>query len=110
MEMGAGGAAGGADGADEHAGFDRLTHRNGHRFQMKVTARHAKAVIDNHGVAGQIEIADENDMPARHLAHGRTFMGREIDAVMGRARLAVQDALAAIDARHHAARGADKPF
>jgi hypothetical protein len=113
MKMRPGGAAGGADGADENARLDRVADRDGYRLQMKVAARHTETVIDDHGVAGEIEIPDEDHAPARHLAHRRALAGREVDAIMGRARLPVQDALAAIDTRHHAIcranEGSEKP-
>jgi hypothetical protein len=57
-------------------------------------------VIDYHRVASEIEIAHKDYVAACYFAHRRAFLGGEVHAVMGRARQSVQDALAAVNARH----------
>src|SRR5260370_9058408 len=105
VKMGAGAGAGGADGADALARLDMLPDRHTDAVHVLVGRGEAMAVIDDDGAAGIEEIA----LGQRHGAAGRgddrgAARGRDIDTAMRRAGLAIEDALAAIDAGDRAGR------
>ena len=58
----------------------------------------AEAVCQQNGPAGKIQVADKGHTPAGRRRHRCAPWRGDVDPVMRLARLAVQDALAAIDA------------
>ena len=69
-------------------------------LHVGVDAVQPVAVIDHHGAAGEIQVRlGQRHDPARDRFDRRACRRRDVEAAMRRARLAVQDALAAIDAR-----------
>ena len=60
VEVGAGDAAGGADFAEERAGVDEVAGLNGDGLEMAVESVETETVIEDHGVAGEIEWLGED--------------------------------------------------
>src|SRR5690606_12141572 len=102
--MRAGRPAGRADRADHLALADALPHLHGDGLQVGIYGGNAHAVIEDDRATGVIEVrlgqCDFTIGAGDHRAAGR---GGNVDAEMRLARLAVQDALAAVHA-------ADAPF
>jgi len=60
VEVGAGDAAGGSDFAEECAGVDEIAGLNGDGLEMAIEGVEAETVIEDHGVAGEIERLGED--------------------------------------------------
>src|SRR5436305_10645767 len=98
MEMRPGDAAGRADQPDLLALAQALPGRDVDAREMRIAGLQPIAMIDQDRVAGEEELAGE----AHHAAPGRydrrSRRRGDVDSHMRRARLAVEDPLAAIDA------------
>jgi len=99
MEMRAGGAAGRSHRADDLALRDLLAELHVKPRHVEIDRREPVAVIDHHRAAGHEEtlFGERHRTRGRSLDRGAGGCG-DIDAHMRRARLAVQDGLAAVDA------------
>src|SRR6266851_5586164 len=98
MEMRAGDAAGGADKADLLALPDALARLDVEPGKMGVARLQPIAVIDEDGVAGKEKLRGETYDAAAGGDDRRACRRGDVDPHMRRPRLAVEDALAAIDA------------
>src|SRR5690606_38628431 len=95
----AGGPAGGADRADRLPGLDAVADLHVDAAHVQEVRTDAVAVVDQHGADGQVEIGTgEGDHAGRWRQHRGTGWGRHVQAGMRRARGAVVNALAAVDA------------
>lgn len=95
--MRAGGAAGGADGADALASGDALAAQHIDAAEMQVGGDQALAVIDHDQPAlEEHAVLRQQDDAAGRGVDGRSARRGQIDPVVGRAGHAVEDPLAAI--------------
>ena len=91
--------------------LQNLTDMDLNLAHMHQIADQPMAVINEHEPALEIHIRlGERDDPAGRGMNWRALRGRNINAVMRRARLAVQDALAAEDTANRALGGPDEIF
>ena len=92
MQVGAGDAAGGADGAENVAGFDHLTGLHRDAVHVAVHGDEPLAVVEVDGVAVVVEIAGGDDAAGGGGADRGAGGGGEVDAAVRVARLAVEEA------------------
>src|SRR5258708_38869572 len=99
MEMRPGDPAGLADPAERIARAQPLTRPRLDRAQMGIQRGHAVAVVDDHGTAEEEQIGlSQAHHAGRRGAHRRAPGPGDLEPDMGRPWLAVEDALAAVDA------------
>src|SRR5882724_1996089 len=98
---------GGADQADLLALAQALPGLDVDAREMRIAGLQPIAVIDQDGIAGEEELAGEAYHPAGGGDDRRAGRRRDVDAHMRGARLAVEDALAAIDTADRPARRPD---
>src|SRR6266446_5067166 len=104
VEVRAGDAARGADFAEESAGVDKVAGLDRNGFEVGVEGVEAEAVVEDHGIAGEIERLGEHDAAALRGIDGSAGGGGKIDSAVGRAGFAVEDAaLAEVAASSNAA-------
>jgi hypothetical protein len=79
VQVGPGGAAGGAHLAQPRAGFDQLTLAHGQHAQVAVEAEHPQPVVEDHGAAGEEQRGGQRHPAAPGGAHGRARARAEVD-------------------------------
>ncbi len=92
MHVGTGGAAGGADPADDAAAGQALAQLH---VDLRHVAEHADeplAVVDEHRIAVEEVVADQDHLARRRRLDGGAGTDREIEAGVGVALLAVEEA------------------
>ena len=90
--MGTGGAAGGADPADDAAAGQALAQLHVHLRHVTEHADEALAVVDEHRIAVEEVVADEDDLASGWCLDGSAGSDREVEAGVGVALLAVEEA------------------
>src|SRR5258708_36416411 len=93
--MGAGDAPGGAYFTDDYAGFHEVAGLYVDFGEVAVEGVDAQAVIDQDGVAREVELLGEHHAAALARVDRSAGQGGNIDAGVRRAWLAIQDAAAA---------------
>jgi len=83
VEVRASDAAGGADFAEERAGVDEVAGLDGDGLKVGVEGVKAEAVIDDHGVAGEVERLGEDDATTLRGVDRRAGGGGEVDSTVG---------------------------
>src|SRR2546423_2150802 len=81
-----------ADAADRRIRFHAIAFAHVHRRQMRKHGKDAQTVIDHDGVAGEIEIARDDDASGVRGVDRRAGGAREIGAAVRAARPAIEDA------------------
>ena len=89
VQMRTGDAPGRADQADDGVGRDAVACLDVNRRQMREHGKEPGAVIDNDGVAGEVERGGHRDRAVIRRADRRACLAREVDARVRRAQAPV---------------------
>ena len=96
MQMRAGHASGGAHFADARNGRYLVSDGNFDHAQMRVERKKASPVVEDNGIAREKIISDIDDCRRTGSHDRRAFECRNVHAVVGIARLAIEEATLSI--------------
>jgi len=82
VEVRAGDAAGGADFAEEGAGVDKIAGLHGDGLEVGVEGVETEAVVEDHGVAGEVERLGEDDAAALRGVNGSAGGSGEVNSAV----------------------------
>ena len=92
VKVWAGDAAGGSDFAEERTGIDEVAGLDRDGFEVGIKSVQAEAVVEYHGVAGEIERLRKHHATALGGIDGSASRRWEVDAAVWRAWPAIQNA------------------